>query len=80
MALPDQRERLSLNSGRHGQLSSTETLKGMYFMLDQPRQNTAHNNNIRNTALGLMGLFIGMLIFIVGVTVGAVLTDRKSVV
>ncbi len=43
-------------------------------MLDQPRQNTAHNNNIRNTALGLMGLFIGMLIFIVGVTVGAVLT------
>ncbi len=43
-------------------------------MLDQPRQTTANNNAIRNTALGLMGVFIGMLIFILGVTVGTVLT------
>lgn len=43
-------------------------------MLDQPRQQAANNTAIRNTALGLMGIFIGMLIFILGITVGAVLT------
>lgn len=45
-------------------------------MLDQPRQNTTNNNNaaIRTMALGLMGIFVGALIFILGVTVGTVLT------
>jgi carboxyl-terminal processing protease len=45
-------------------------------MLNQPEQNNtaAQNNSIRNIALGLMGLFIGTMIFIVGVTVGALIS------
>ena len=47
------------------------------IMLNQPGQtptNTSNTGTIRNVALGLMGLFIGTLIFIVGITVGALVT------
>ena len=46
-------------------------------MLNQPQpqpQHRSHNTNIRNAALILMGSFISALIFILGVTVGAVIT------